>query len=456
MMENRDIHPGRRHQQLPSGGANGLEPHDTPLVVDSGPGRCEKTLGGKKIVVVGAGVVGAAVALALVRDGHRVLLLDRERPAARASFGNAGAIVNGSCLPTAMPGIWKEALRSVGRPLSPLSIHPAYLRRALPWLVRFVGDSRPSRVLRIAHDLYALTRRAVPSWRNLTDGTDLARFLHEGGWLKVYESERSFAKTADGRTLMDAVGSPYEVLSADDIRALEPNLAPVFEYGIFQKDSLRCPDPGGLVEAMVEHAVAAGAEFRKAEVTGLSVDGEHVRVQGPAEPVPADKVVIAAGAWSARLALQVGNRVPLETERGYHMMLSKGSERLLSRPVMNGDLFFVLSPMADGIRMTSQVEIAGVDAPPCYGRIRKLLPEARRMLPELNATETSVWMGCRPSLPDSLPVIGASKASPNVLFAFGHQHLGLTLAAATALVISHLVAGRDPGFDLDPYRPGRY
>jgi D-amino-acid dehydrogenase len=413
-------------------------------------------LGGKQIVVVGAGVVGAAVALALVRDGHRVLLLDRERPAAGASFGNAGAIVNGSCAPTAMPGVWKEALRSIGKPLSPLSIRPAYLPRALPWLVRFVGDSRPSRVLRIARDLYALTRRAVPSWRSLTDGTDLARFLHEGGWLKVYESERSFAKTAAVRTLMDSVGSSYQVLSADDIRDLEPNLAPVFEYGIFQKDSLRCPDPGGLVKAMVEHAVAAGAEFRKAEVTGLSIDGERVRVQGPAAPVHADKVVIAAGAWSAPLASQVGNRVPLETERGYHMMLPKGSERLLSRPVMNGDRFFVLSPMADGIRMTSQVEIAGLDAPPSYARIRKLLPEARRMLPELNATETSVWMGCRPSLPDSLPVIGASKASPNVLFAFGHQHLGLTLAAATALVISSLVAGRDPGLDLGPYRPGRY
>jgi D-amino-acid dehydrogenase len=255
---------------------------------------------------------------------------------------------------------------------------------------------------------------------------------------------------------MDAVGSSYEVLSADDIRDLEPNLAPVFEYGIFQKDSLRCPDPGGLVKAMVEHAVAAGAEFRKAEVTGLSVDGERVRVQGPAEPVHADKVVIAAGAWSAPLASQVGNRVPLDTERGYHMMMPKGSERLLSRPVMNGDRFFVLSPMTDGIRMSSQVEIAGLDAPPCYARIRKLLPEARRMLPELNATETSVWMGCRPSLPDSLPVIGTSKASPNVLLAFGHQHLGLTLAAATALVISSLVAGRDPGLDLGPYRPGRY
>ncbi|MEX2496432.1 MAG: FAD-dependent oxidoreductase [Woeseia sp.] len=413
-------------------------------------------MGDRQIVVVGAGVVGAAVALALVRDGHRVLLFDREGPAAGASFGNAGAIVNGSCAPTAMPGVWKEAFRSIGNPLGPVSIRPAYLPRALPWLIRFMADGRQSRVARIARDLHALSRRAVPSWRDLTAGTELARYLHEGGWLKVYESEPSFAKTAAARRLMDTVCSPYELLSADDIRDLEPHLAPVFEYGIFQKDSLRCPDPAGLVKAMVEHAVANGAEFRKAAVTGLDVDGEGVLVRGPAGPVRAGKVVIAAGAWSGALAAQVGNRVPLDTERGYHMMLPKGSERLLSRPVMNGDRSFVLSPMADGIRMTSQVEIAGLDAPPSYARIRQLLPEARRMLPALDAREASVWMGCRPSLPDSLPVIGASKSTPNVLLAFGHQHLGLTLAAATALAIASLIAGRDPGFDLGPYRPGRY
>lgn len=407
-------------------------------------------------MVIGAGVVGAATALALVRDGHRVLLLDREGPAAGASFGNAGAIVDGSCAPTAMPGVWKEALKSIGRPLGPLSIRTRYLPRAVPWLLRFLGDSREGRVFRIARDLHALTRRAVASWRTLTDGSELARFLHEGGWLKVYESERSFGKTALARKLLDAVGSPYEVLSAGDIRDLEPHLAPHFEYGILQRDSLRCPDPAGLVKAMVEHAVAGGATFRRMQVTDLRVDGDRVRVVGSTAPLTADRVVIATGAWSRPLAAQVGNRVPLDTERGYHLMFPRGSEALLSRPVMHGDAFFVLSPMANGIRMTSQVEIAGLDAPPSYTRIRSLLPRAQWMLPALDATETSVWMGCRPSLPDSLPVIGRSRASPNVLLAFGHQHLGLTLAAATALAIASLVAGRDPGFDLAPYRPERY
>lgn len=411
---------------------------------------------GKAIVVVGAGVVGAAVALALQRDAHEVLLVDRAGPAAGASAGNAGAIVNGSCAPTAMPGVWKEAFRSIGNELGPLSIRPGYFPKALPWLVRFVLESRRSRVLQIAKDLHALTARAVPSWRNLADGTPLDRFLHEGGWLKVYESEQSFAKTAYARNLLDAVDSPYEVLSADDIQDLEPHLAPIFEYGIFQKDSLRVSSPGGLVEAMVELFVGNGGEFRRFEVTDIHVKPDSVLLSGEAEPIECGKAVIACGAWSKPLTGQLGNPVPLDTERGYHLMLPKTPEALLSRPVMNGDLSFVLSPMADGIRLTSQVEIAGVDAPPDYRRIRHLLPQAKRMLPAVDATEQSVWMGCRPSLPDSLPVIGCSAASPDVFYAFGHQHLGLTLGALTGLLVADLVAGRDPGIDLAPYRPGRY
>jgi D-amino-acid dehydrogenase len=411
---------------------------------------------GKPIVVLGAGVVGAAAALALQRDSHRVLLVERAEPAAGASHGNAGAIVNGSCAPTAMPGVWKDALRSIGNPLSPLSIRPAYLPQALPWLTRFLLSSRRSRVAQIAQNLHALTTNAVGSWRRLTAGTELARFLHEGGWLKVYESERSFAKTAGSRALLDAAGSPYELLAAGDIQDLEPHLTPIFEHGIFQRDSLRVSSPGALVKAMVERFIANGGEYRQFDVSLIKPGSESVILEGSGGTIEASQAVIATGAWSKTLARQLGDRVPLDTERGYHLMLPRGSETLLSRPVMHGERSFVLSPMADGMRMTSQVEFAGTDAPPDYRRIRALLAQAKRMLPALDATEQSVWMGCRPSLPDSLPVIGASTASPNVLYAFGHQHLGLTLGAVTGFVIADLVAGRDPGVDLAPYSPLRY
>ena len=205
----------------------------------------------RSIIVVGAGIVGASAALALQRDGHEVLLLDREGPAAGASFGNAGGIVDGSCAPTAMPGLMFDVLKMIGRPLSPLTIRPAYLPALLPWLSRFLLESGRGRVLRNALNLYSLSRRANAGWRSLTDNTPLAGMLQEGGWLKVYESERAFAATAHARYLMDQTGTAYEVLDASSIRDLEPELAPIFSRGIFQRGSLRVLNPGRMVEEMV-------------------------------------------------------------------------------------------------------------------------------------------------------------------------------------------------------------
>jgi len=410
----------------------------------------------RTIAVVGAGVVGASVGLFLQRDGHRVVLLDREGPAAGASFGNAGAIVNGSCAPTAMPGITGDVIRMMLRPLPPLSIRPAYLPQILPWLLRFIAASRRSEVDRVAAALHALTVGAVDAWRELLAGTPLDSLLVTGGWLKVYESDASFAATATARELLDKVGTPYELLVAEDIQDLEPHLAPVFRHGIWQKDSLRVVNPGRLVAGMVDLLVARGGELRIAEVRHIDPRSTGVTLRLDNGELTADRVILAAGAWSRGLARRLGDRLPLDTERGYHMMLPAGTESLLGRPVLNADQSFVLSPMETGMRMTSQVELAGVQAPPDYRRIRSLLPAAKRMLPALEAAEASVWMGCRPSLPDSLPVIGRSSRSTDVLYAFGHQHLGMTLGPVTGRIIADLVAGRSPVLDLSPYRPDRW
>jgi D-amino-acid dehydrogenase len=342
------------------------------------------------------------------------------------------------------------------QPLPPLSIRPAYFPKLLPWLLRFIAASRRSEVNRIAADLHSLTAGAVEAWRELTAGTPLDRFLATGGWLKVYESDRAFAGTATARALLDAVGTPYELLDAGDLQDLEPNLAPIFRHGVWQKDGLRIINPGRLVAEMVELLVAGGGSFQQGEVRGIEPAAASVTVRLADGTLSADRVVIAAGAWSRPLAAMFGDRVPLDTERGYHMMLPSGTERLLGRPVVNGEHSFVLSPMETGLRMTSQVELAGIDAAPDYRRIRSLLPEAKRMLPTVDGAETSVWMGCRPSLPDSLPVIGRSTRSHHVLYAFGHQHLGMTLGAVTGRLMADLVAGRTPRMSLAPFRPDRW
>jgi D-amino-acid dehydrogenase len=409
-----------------------------------------------KIIVIGAGVIGAASALSLQADGHDVILLDREAPCAGASFGNAGAIVNGSCVPTAMPGILYDVMRMAVQPLSPLSIRPAYFHKILPWLLRFIWQSRSVAASNNATHLRTLTEHAVESWRQLVDATDIAAFVEEAGWLKVYEKEASFAATSKDRKLMDEKGTNYEILGRSEISDLEPNLAPIFNFGFYQKDCLRIVNPHKLVNGMVGLMVSRGGQFKQFDVDRIQHEDNEVSLSGSKGTITADKVIVAAGAWSRSLAQQLGDNVPLDTERGYHLMLPESTRDLLSSPVVNGESSFVLSPMDTGIRLISQIEFGGLEAAPDYSRVRSLLPLAKRMLPTLDTDEQSAWMGFRPSLPDSLPVLGFSTNCKNVLYAFGHQHLGMTMGAVTGKLVADLIAGRDPITELTPFRPNRF
>ena len=409
-----------------------------------------------KIIVIGAGVIGAASALSLQADGHQVTLLDREAPCAGASFGNAGAIVNGSCVPTAMPGIIFDVMRMAVQPLSPLSIRAEYFHKIFPWLLRFIWQSRSVAVSKNATHLRALTKHAVDSWHQLVDDTALAPLVEEAGWLKVYEKEASFADTAKARKLMDEAGTSYEVLGRREISDLEPNLAPIFNFGFYQKDCLRLVNPHKLVNSMVDLMVSRGGQFKQFDVERIQHEGKQVSLSGSAGSITADKVIVAAGAWSRSLAEQLGDSVPLDTERGYHLMLPESTRDLLNAPVVNGESSFVLSPMETGMRLSSQIEFGGLVAAPDYSRVRSLLPLAKRMLPTLDTREQSAWMGFRPSLPDSLPVVGFSTNSKNVLYAFGHQHLGMTMGAVTGKLVADLIAGADPIVDMAPFRPNRF
>ena len=409
-----------------------------------------------KITIIGAGVIGAAIALSLQKENHDVLLLDREQPCAGASFGNAGAIVNGSCAPTAMPSVFFDAIKMLSQPHSPLSIRPSYLHKISPWLVRFIWQSRTSAVTKNAQHLHALSQHAVHSWRKLTDNTSLSKLLNAKGWLKVYQSDKAFAGTLNSRKLLDQMGTKYQCLNAAEIHDLEPHLAASFRHGFFQEDSLHISDPQQLVQGMVDLFESRGGCYQQFDVNSIKESNGAFQLKGKNSTLETNKVVIATGAWSRCLAKQLGDDIPLDTERGYHLMLPESTNSLLSRPVVNGENSFVLSPMNKGIRMTSQVEFAGLHAPPNYQKIRKLLPLAQQMLPKLETHEESVWLGHRPSLPDSLPVLGYSSKSKNVVYAFGHQHLGMTLAAITGEIIADLLSNKKPRVSISPYRANRF
>lgn len=409
-----------------------------------------------RIAVVGAGIVGVSCALHLQRDGHDVTLIDPRAPGTATSFGNAGGIVTGAVVPNSTPALWRDIPRMLFDRDSAVRVRWQYLPQVAPWLIRFLLAGRHTRVEAIADALLPLVSRAYDAHRELIALSGVEDIVRPVGWLKVYQTEAGFAGTRYDREIMQARGVRLDVLGADEIRQLEPSLARRYVKGLFQPDSAFVASPHRLVQAHAAQFQRLGGSFAQERVRGVQPTDGGVRLDCELGFRDFAAVVIAAGAWSKELARQVGDRVQLDTERGYHLNLEPGEAGELRRPVVFPERGFVLAPMLDGIRLTSGVELAGLNAPPDFSRIRRLLPAAREALPGLSDRVTREWLGCRPSTPDSLPVIGRSPGCRAVLYAFGHQHLGLTLGPITGRLIAGLVAGTTPEFDLTPYRADRF
>ncbi len=407
-----------------------------------------------RVAVVGAGIVGVCCALHLQHAGHAATLIDPRAPGTATSFGNAGGIVTGSVVPNSTPHLRHAIPRILTDADSPVWLRWSYLPKITPWLLRFLRDGSDARVRQIAAALQPLVSRAYEAHRELIALTGADGIVRPVGWLKVFETEAGFAATAYDRALMAANDVRFDVLNADEIHQLEPALARRFVKGLLQPDSAFVSSPYRLTEAYVTHFVRLGGTVVPDRVRGVRPTDHGVELDCERGFLPVDRVVIAAGAWSKQLARQLGDHVLLETERGYHLNIDTSTE--LRRPVVFHEKGFVLAPMEDGVRMTSGVELAGLDAPPDFSRIRRLLPYAQQMLPGLSNKVTRQWMGYRPSTPDSLPVIGASPHTSRVFYAFGHQHLGLTLSAITGRLVAALLDGLVPEVDVTPYRVGRF
>ncbi|MEP3112508.1 FAD-binding oxidoreductase [Nisaea sp.] len=412
---------------------------------------------GKSVIVIGAGIVGVATALCLQMEGHRVTVLDPKAPGTATSFGNAGSIAIGGMYPTGSPGNLKQVPKMLMDPASAVSIRWSYLPRFMPWLVRFLEASRPSRVAQISRELASIVPSAAEAHLSLMKAHRIEGIVKPLGWLKVYAGEKSFAGTLEERQTIERLGANVQTLNQDELRQLEPALSPHFTHGAFQPDNHFVTSPLKLTEAYAQALIVLGGRFLGEKVTRFEFDGARVRkVITDLGMHEADNVVVCAGAWSGRICEMLGFGVPLDTERGYHLNIGAEDNPKLSRPVVVGDHSFVLAPMQDGIRLTSGIEFAGIDAPPDFRRIRRMVPLAQKALPGLGDKITREWVGCRPSTPDSKPVIGVASGIPNVFLGFGHGHLGLTLAARTGYVLADLVSGRVPSVDLMPFSAGRF
>ncbi|MFV1850427.1 MAG: NAD(P)/FAD-dependent oxidoreductase [Thalassospira sp.] len=412
----------------------------------------------QKAVVIGAGIVGVNVALALQDKGYDVTILDRGEPGMGASFGNAGGLAVTECAPIAMPGTLMNVPGWLMDPLGPLSVRWGYLPKMLPWLLRFVAASSKSRVEQIATELAAILNRAWDDYDHViaTAGLGDAVSKKEGA-MAVYRSEASRRDDDYNIDLRRRNGVSLRDLTRDEVRDLEPDLADIFSCGVMEEDWGRVMDPYKIVMGIYKCFLDRGGKFQTAEVTDFVYrDGKpRAAMTTSGDQITFDQVVVACGAWSKTLAKRLGSNALLDTERGYNTTVPYHDAKL-SRMVICADDSFVLTPLEMGIRVGGAVELGGLTAAPNYKRAKALFAKGREVLPKLKSEGGTEWMGFRPSMPNSKPVISKSPVHQNVFFAFGHGHLGLTMAATTGRLISDLVTGSETPINMTPYRINRF
>lgn len=413
-------------------------------------------------LIIGSGIVGACCALELARAGHAVTLIDSGEPAGRqsASYGHGCWISPASVVPMSMPGLWKKVPGYLLNPHGPLVIRWRHLPRLVPWLLRFLraGSSVP-RVEATAKALDRLLHDSPERHEALSREVGAPELIRREGLLYAYPDRRAFEAESLSWHLRRMTGLRWRELDAAALAAREPDLDKRYTFGVLAEDGAHCTDPAAYIAAIVAAACAHGARVIRATAREILRDGDRIRgVRTDSGVIACDRVVIAAGAWSKRLARSGGDRIPLESERGYHgvIALDAGGPR---HPVMPSDGKMANTPTAAGLRLSGQVELASLETPPNWSRVDILMAHARGTYPALAGTQerpVDRWMGHRPSTPDGLPVIGRSSRSPDIFYAFGHGHVGFATAPATGRIVAQHVAGLPEAPDITVFSARRF
>ncbi|QYJ81063.1 FAD-binding oxidoreductase [Shewanella aegiceratis] len=413
------------------------------------------------VTVIGAGVIGLANAIALQKAGFSVRVIDKQGVAAGASFGNAGHFATEQVFPLADPAMLLKLPGMLLDPLGPFRIQPRYFLKALPWFMRFLVNMLPAKRAHNSAAIKSLNQKSIHAWQQLVSECGCSELLKLEGSLLVFEQTPLVEVERVYKSYRDA-GVAVKLISGEEVRALEPDLSLNINHGLWFTQVGHTPDPAELCHRLATQFEKLGGKLVIGEVTRLANIGKGEQCVsvcvGEGVNYQSDKLLLSAGAWSKPLAQQLGFKVPLETERGYHLMMPQQSR--LQRPVASFERKFIITPMNRGICLAGTVEFGGLKAPLVEARADCLLPHAKALLPEVLVGATTSqgerWMGFRPSLPDSLPVLGASPKSDKIFFAFGHQHLGLTWAAFSAQLMAETIKGEKTQVDMTPYRIDRF
>ena len=411
------------------------------------------------VAVLGAGIVGVSAGVAARQRGFSVVVIDRKEPGSETSYGNAGVLSSGSILPLNKPSLWRALPSYLGNTNAALRWDPLWVMKNLDWVARFLGNAVASRTKPRAAALHGLIDASLKLHRDWIVKAGAGQRIRETGWLKAWRSDAVAAAKAEQAFLAE-FGIKSELLDRQAISALEPNILPVYKVGLLHSQTASVDSPGAVTRAYAQMLKNSGGEVRRSDIRSIEAEGQDSgdrgwRVVLGDGALVARHVVVALGPWSADILRPLGYRVPLAPERGYHQEFAPNPARSLQRPIHDAEGSFLMTPMESGIRVTSGVELTDRDAPSSFAQLDMVVPLARGVV-EFGAAVGEPWRGARPTLPDSLPMIGQAPRHRGLWLAFGNQHIGFTTGPATGDAIAAMIAGERPSFDTGAFAPARY
>ena len=409
-----------------------------------------------KIGIIGAGIQGVCNALFLQKKGHQVTLFDREEPGAQAaSYGNAGHFSPYASVPVNRPDILTDVPAMLLSSTGPLALKWNYIPKMIPWFLKFIKNCSKKNMMHTAKYMHQILDLALPAYDELFEEIDLDGLVENKGIMYIWNDQNLKSRELE-INIRNEIGAEQQLLSKKEIHDLEPNIKrDVYHAGVFYKKARHARNPGKIWVKLFENFIKKGGKFLKLNIKNLDFDENKPVVRSDTQRFIFDKLVICCGAFSKKLTDKLHEKIPLDTERGYHIHF-KGFDHLISRPVVFQNRGFGMTPMDQGLRVVGTVEFGGLENPPSKSRIKNLIDNAKFLLDGLPDNHEDEWLGFRPTLPDYLPVIGPSKNYNNVLYSFGHHHLGWTLAAISGKIISKMISNENTNLDLEPYSSSRF
>ena len=408
------------------------------------------------IAILGGGIIGITAALEFQRRGNQVTLVDRKQPGRETSYGNTGVLSDGSVVISNNPGLRKRLPKLIRKKSNTLNYDLGFVLKRLPWVARFLSYCTELHLDHSSQALRALQAHSLRLHLDLIKDAKVENLLRRTGWLKVFRSEATFKAYEMELRVFERTGVGHTIYTAKELKQLEPGLNQIFQYGVLLHDACSVSSPAALCDAYLKLFIEAGGKVVRNSVQKIRLKKKWEVELQTTDPLVADAIVIAAGPWSAEIVKNLGYKIPMAWERGYHWHLEPGNGPTLKRAVHDVDAGFVMTPQQQGIRITSGVELADRDAPNDNRQIEQSILSARKATSLGNKIEETPWMGRRPTLVDSLPMIGPAPRHPGLWFNFGHQHNGLSTSAASAEVLADLFEKKTPNINFVPFRPDRF